>query len=77
MREQKGEQWDTPDLAMMLGDMLSPPPSDDDKPEATVEEAELACEHALASIDEAMESVSASEERLAAMEAEEMKRPRR
>ncbi|ALX11480.1 hypothetical protein P350_07930 [Burkholderia cepacia JBK9] len=76
-KEQKGEQWDTFELAMMLGDMLSPPPSDDDKPEATVEEAKLACEYALASINEVMESVSASEERLAAMEAEEMKHPRR
>ncbi|QOH36694.1 hypothetical protein C7S14_8472 [Burkholderia cepacia] len=37
----------------------------------------LACEYALASIDEAMEPVSASEERVAAMEAEEMKHPRR
>ncbi|WP_333997782.1 hypothetical protein ACQ4K0_13810 [Burkholderia cepacia] len=77
MKEQKGEQWDTPELAMMLGDMLTPPLSDDEKPEATVEEAKLACDYALASIDEAMESVSASEERLAAMEAEEMKHPRR
>ncbi|VWB99501.1 hypothetical protein BAR24066_04752 [Burkholderia arboris] len=76
-KEHKGEQWDTLELAMMLGDMLSPPPSDDDKPEATVEEAKLACEYALASINEVMESVSASEERLAAMEAEEMKHPRR
>ena len=76
-KEQRGEQWDTPELAMMLGDMLSPPPSDDEEPEPTVEETKLACEYALASIDEAMESVSASEERLAAMEAEEMKHPQR
>ncbi|WP_175865378.1 hypothetical protein [Burkholderia cepacia] len=75
-KAQKGEAWDTPELAMMLGDMLSPPPSDDQTPEATVEEVKLACEYALASIDEAMESVSAREERLAAMEAEEMKHPR-
>ncbi|MPV55397.1 hypothetical protein CFB46_13965 [Burkholderia sp. HI2761] len=77
-KEQRGEQWDTPELAMMLEDMLSPPPSDDDEePEPGVEETKLACEYALASIDEAMESGSASEERLAIVEAEEMKHPRR
>ncbi|KVH04263.1 MULTISPECIES: hypothetical protein [Burkholderia] len=75
-KEQRGEQWDTQELAMMLGDMLAPPPGDDEKPEPTVEETRLACEFALASIDEAMGSVSASEERLAAVEAEEMKHPR-
>ncbi|WP_175769886.1 hypothetical protein [Burkholderia cenocepacia] len=75
-KEQRGEQWDTLELAMMLEDMLAPPPGDDEEPEPTIEEAKLACEFALASIDEAMESVSASEERLAAMEAEEMKHPR-
>ncbi|HHX4054162.1 hypothetical protein JAO10_15375 [Burkholderia contaminans] len=74
-KEQRGEQWDTPELAMMLGDMLSPPLTDDEEPESTVEEAKLACEYALASVNEAMESVSASEERLAAMEAEERKHP--
>ncbi|NRE46717.1 hypothetical protein [Burkholderia pseudomallei] len=74
-KEQRGEQWDTPELAMMLEDMLSPPPTDDEEPESTVEETKLACEYALASVNEAMESVSASEERLAATESEEMKRP--
>ncbi|HHL4078484.1 MULTISPECIES: hypothetical protein [unclassified Burkholderia] len=72
-KEQRGDQWDTQELAMMLEDMLSPPPSDDEEPEPTVEATKLACEFALASINEAMESVSASEERLAAVEAEEMK----
>ncbi|KVC47257.1 hypothetical protein WS58_10230 [Burkholderia pseudomultivorans] len=76
-KTQKGEPWDTPELATMLRDMLDPPPADDDEPEADVEEAKLACEYALASVDEAMEFVSASEERHAAREAEEMKRPRR
>ena len=76
-KAQKGERWDTPELSRMLEDMLSPPPSDDEQPETTVEEAKQAYEYASTSIDEAMESVSASEERLAAMEAEEMKHPRR
>ncbi|WP_175871053.1 hypothetical protein [Burkholderia sp. BCC0397] len=76
-KKQRGEPWDTPELAMMLGDMLSPPPSDDEAPDPDVEETKLACEYALASIDEAMESGSASEERLAVVEAEEMKHPRR
>ncbi|AXF24761.1 hypothetical protein CUJ89_31445 [Burkholderia pyrrocinia] len=78
-KKQRGEQWNTPELAMMLKDMLDPPPGDDEEPEADVdvEETKLACEHATASIDEAMESVSASEERNAAVEAEEMKHPRR
>jgi hypothetical protein len=61
---------------MMLEDMLSPPPSEDEEPEPAVEETKLACEYALASIDEAMDSVSASEERIAAVESEEMKHPR-
>lgn len=61
---------------MMLGDMLAPPPSDNEEPEPAVEETKLACEFALASVDEAMESVSASEERLAAVEAEKMKHHR-
>jgi hypothetical protein len=55
--------------------MLDPPPNDDEEPEADIEETKLACEYALASVDEAMESVSASEERQAVMESEEMKRP--
>lgn len=76
-KEKRGEPWDTFELTMMLEDMLSPPPSDEEEPEATVEETKLACEYALSSIDEAMESVTANEERLAAMEAEEMKHPRR
>ncbi|OFT84357.1 hypothetical protein [Burkholderia sp. HMSC10F09] len=75
-KEKRGEPWDTSELRMMLKDMLSPPPSDEEGPESTVEETKLACEYALSSIDEAMESVSATEERLAAMEAEEMKHPR-
>ncbi|AOJ32233.1 hypothetical protein [Burkholderia metallica] len=76
-KEQRGEPWDTPELTMMLEDMLSPPLTDDEEPEPTVEETKLACEYALASVNEAMESVSASEERLASMETEEMKHPRR
>lgn len=74
---QKGELWDTVELTTMLRGMLDPPPNDDEEPEADVEEAKLACEYALASVDEAMESVSASEERHAAMEAQEMKHLRR
>ncbi|WP_179402977.1 hypothetical protein [Burkholderia guangdongensis] len=76
-KTQRGEQWDTPELAAMLRDMLDPPLDDDGKPGADVEETKLASECAAASIDEAMEPVSASEERNAAMEAEEMKHPRR
>ncbi|MBR8128424.1 hypothetical protein [Burkholderia ambifaria] len=75
-KSQKGEPWDTPELATMLRDMLDPPPNDDEEPEADIEETKLACEYALASVDEAMESVSASEARQAVMESEEMKRPR-
>ncbi|NTX26356.1 hypothetical protein HT746_04255 [Burkholderia pyrrocinia] len=75
-KEQRGEPWDTPELATMLRDMLDPPPNDDEEPDADIEETKLACEYALASIDEAMEPVSASEERNAAMEAEEMKHPK-
>lgn len=74
---QKCERWDTSELATMLRDMLDPPPNGDDAPEADVEETKLACAYALASVDEAMEFVSASDERHAVMEAEEMKRPRR
>ncbi|MBY4771701.1 hypothetical protein [Burkholderia ambifaria] len=74
-KSQKGEPWDTPELATMLRDMLDPPPNDDEEPEADIEETKLACEYALASVDDAMEPVSASEERQAVMESEEMKRP--
>ena len=33
-KSQKGEPWDTPELATMLRDMLDPPPNDDEEPEA-------------------------------------------
>ncbi|KAB0631499.1 hypothetical protein [Burkholderia latens] len=76
-KKQRGEPWNTAELATMLADMLDPPPNDDDEPVADVDGARLACEHALASVDDAMEYLAASEERLAAMEAEAMKRPQR
>ncbi|WP_423368987.1 hypothetical protein [Burkholderia sp. LMG 32019] len=76
-KEQRGEPWDTPELETMLKDMLDPPVIDDEEPDTDVEETKLACEYALASIDDSMDPVSASEERNAAMEAEEMKHARR
>ncbi|CAN0621243.1 conserved protein of unknown function [Burkholderia multivorans] len=76
-KKQRGEQWDTPELAAMLRDMLDPPRNDDGELGADIEETKLASESAAASIDEAMEPISASEERNAAMETEEMKHPRR
>ena len=76
-QKQRGLPWDTPELAAMLRDMLEPPGIDDEGPSATVDEAIAATERASASIDEAMDPIEASEERNAAMEAEEMRGPRR
>lgn len=76
-KKQHGEPWDTPELAAMLKDILTPPGSEDGGPGATVDETRAASERATASIDETMEPIEANEERNAAMEAESMKGARR
>lgn len=76
-KNQRGEAWDTPELAAMLKDMLEPPSDDEAELGATADEMKAAAERAAASVDEDMEPVEASEERNAAMESEAMKGPRR
>jgi hypothetical protein len=75
-RKQRGEPWDTPELAAMLKDMLEPPNQDDIELGPAFDEPHSAAERAAASIDEAMEPIEASEERTAAMELENMKGPK-
>jgi hypothetical protein len=77
-RKQRGEPWDTPELAAMLQDMLEPPADDDALlDEDTEDETRSVAERASAFIDEGMDPIENSEERHAAMEAEAMKGPRR
>jgi hypothetical protein len=78
-KKQRGEAWDTPELAAMLQDMLEPPGDDEDDPleEDTDEETRAAAERAQAFIDEDMDPIEHSEEWHAAMEAEAMKGPKR
>jgi hypothetical protein len=61
----------------MLKDMLQPPGDGSDEFDALEDETKSAAERATASVDEAMESIEASEERHAAMESESMKGPGR
>ena len=68
--------WDTPELASMIDDMLSPPSSEDFGLGSTFDDTRSASERADSSIDDAMEPVEASEERNAAMEIESMRHPR-
>ena len=75
-KKQRGEPWDTPELAAMLKDMLEPPSEDDEGLDAVADETKEAAERAAASIDEAMDPIEASEERHAAMESEAMKGPK-
>ena len=75
-KKQRGEPWDTPELAAMLKDMLEPPSDDDEGLDAVADETKEAAERAAASIDEAMDPIEASEERHAAMESEAMKGPK-
>ncbi|CAB3793002.1 hypothetical protein LMG28614_03625 [Paraburkholderia ultramafica] len=81
VRKQRGLPWDTQELSAMLKDMLRPPPPDDgdsnDDVDAPADETKAAAERAMASVDEAMDPIEASEERNAAMESESMKGPRR
>src|SRR2546422_11151727 len=75
-KKQRGKPWDTPELAAMLKDMLEPPSDDDDGLGFTADETKAAAERAATSVDEAMDTIEASEERNAAMEFESMKGPR-
>jgi hypothetical protein len=59
----------------MLKDMLEPPPGEQEESDAFVDQERAEIERAASSIDEAMESIEASEERNAAKESEAMKRP--
>jgi hypothetical protein len=77
MKNRHGAQWDTPELAAMLRDMMEPPSNDDEGLGAATDETKAVTERATASVDEAMEPIEASEERNAAMETEGMKGPRR
>lgn len=77
VKKQRGEPWDTPELAAMLKDMLEPPKQDDIELGPDFDEPHSAAERAAATIDEAMEPIEASEERTAAMELESMKGPKR
>lgn len=77
IKKQRGEQWDTPELAAMLRDMLEPPTVDDAEFSETVDEAKAVTERAAASVDEDMDPIEASEERNAAIETEGMKGVRR
>ncbi|BCG02075.1 hypothetical protein PPGU19_066430 (plasmid) [Paraburkholderia sp. PGU19] len=74
-RKQRSAPWNTPELDAMLNDMLAPPVDEDGVSGATLTEARSVTERAIASLDESMEPVEASEERNAAIEAEGMKRP--
>lgn len=74
---QHGEPWDTPELAAMLKDMLLPPGDEDDGSDVIADETKAVAERAAASVDDATEPIEASEERLAAMESEAMKRDTR
>ena len=76
-KNQHDVPWDTPELSAMLEDMLAPPIGDDDDRGTIVDNENDAAERAAASIDEAMEPIEASEELNAAMEAENMKGPKR
>jgi hypothetical protein len=59
----------------MLKDMLQPPRDGNDEFDAQADETKAAAGRAMASIDEAMEPIEASEERNAAMESESIKGP--
>jgi hypothetical protein len=74
-KKQQGEPMESAELEAMLKDMLEPPSNFDDGIDATADYTKLDAERAAASIDEAMEPIEASEERIAAMELEAMKRP--
>ena len=75
-KKQHGKPWDTPELAAMLKDMLEPP-GGDDGPGFTADETKAAAERAATCVNEATDPIEASEERIAAMEAESMKGPKR
>jgi hypothetical protein len=78
-RKQRGEAWDTPELAAMLRDMLEPPGGEEDEvPEEDADDdTRGVAERAQAFIDEGIDPIEHSEEWHAAMEAEAMKGPRR
>lgn len=69
-----GEPLDVQELDAMLKDMLEPPNNEDER-FFVADSIRADAERANASIDEAMEPIEASEERIAAMESEAMKRP--
>ncbi|MGT2431973.1 hypothetical protein ACU4GI_26185 [Cupriavidus basilensis] len=77
-QKQRSAEWDTPELAAMLADMLRPPSNEDEDEDfdPTAEDAKAASERAAASVDEDMDPIEAGEERIAAMEAEAMKGPK-
>ncbi|RZF26686.1 hypothetical protein EVC45_26755 [Paraburkholderia sp. UYCP14C] len=77
VRTQRGLPWDTAELNAILKDMLQPPADGNDEFDAPADGTKAAAERAMASVNEAMEPIEASEERNAAMESEGMKGPRR
>ncbi|GAB3627022.1 hypothetical protein PTE30175_05035 [Pandoraea terrae] len=76
-KKQRGEAWDTPELAAMLKDMLDPPSDDDTEADPTADEMRAAVERAETAIEDDMDPIEASEERNAALESEGMKGPKR
>lgn len=76
-RTRRGLPWDTPELSAMLKDMLQPPGDGNEDVDSPADETHAAAERAMASVDEAMDPIEASEEWNAAMEAESMKGPKR
>ena len=75
IQTQHGLPWDTSELSAMVKDMLQPPGDSNDEFDGPADETNAAAERAMASVDEAMEPIEASEERNAAMESESMKGP--
>ncbi|MES2149618.1 MAG: hypothetical protein V4508_07470 [Pseudomonadota bacterium] len=71
-KQHAGVPIDERELAAMLADMLAPPQTEDDDGGDADEQRAIA-ERAAASIDEAMDPIEASEERIAALESEAMK----
>jgi len=73
-RKRRGLPCDTQALNAMLADMLDPPPADDRDDNAGAEGVLADADRASAMADDALDPISAAEERIAAREAEAMKR---
>lgn len=73
-RMRRGLPYDSQALKDMLADMLEPPLADDLEDNAGAEGVLADAERASAMADDALDPISAAEERIAAREAEAMKR---